>query len=202
MQDILDAYEAAATPAFIATYDALPTETIYEHVIDLFPQCGVYIADIGAGTGRDAAWFADRGHTVLAVEPVRELRKAGRQLHRSLSITWLDDRLPLLADARSRGPFGLVLLSGVWQHLAAVDQKTAMPTLAAMTISGGRLIMSLRHGSGAGGRRVFPIDPSKTVSIAQACGLQLIRRREAGSIQPGNQSMGVRWTWLAFEKVG
>jgi len=37
MQDTLDAYAAAATPAVIATYDGLPIEAIHEHVIDLFP---------------------------------------------------------------------------------------------------------------------------------------------------------------------
>lgn len=190
MQDILDAYAAAATPAFIATYDALPTEKIYEHVDDLFPQCTARIADIGAGTGRDAAWFADRGHQVLAVEPVRELREAGQQLHRSISITWLDDRLPDLTNAQSYHPFDLVLLGGAWQHLAALDQTIAMPNLAAMTAPGGRLIMSLRHGPGAGDRRVFPIDPNATVACAKACGLRLIRRR--GRRIPSKLATG-RW---------
>ncbi len=201
MQDILDAYAAAATPSFIATYESLPTEKVYEHVIDLFPQRAARILDVGAGTGRDAAWFADRENTVLAVEPVRALREAGRQLHRSLNIIWLDDRLPDLTIARSHSSFNLVLLGGVWQHLPEASQKTAMPNLAALTTPGGRLVMSLRHGPAAGNRRVFPIDPGATVASAERCGLLPIRCLEAASIQKGNLEMGVHWTWLAFEKV-
>ena len=201
MQDILDAYAHAATPAFIGTYEALSVEAIYAHVIDLFPRRAARVLDIGAGTGRDAAWFAARGHTVLAVEPVRPLREAGRQLHPSLRIDWLDDRLPQLAITPSHMPFDLVLLGGVWQHLSQADQTIAIPVLAALTAAGGRLVMSLRHGHAAGARRVFPIDPAATAATAARCGLRLIRSRAANSIQPANQDMGVHWTWLVFEKV-
>ncbi|BDA84394.1 hypothetical protein Sa4125_19360 [Aureimonas sp. SA4125] len=202
MQDILDAYAAATTPAFIAAYESLSTETIYKNVIDLFPAHVSRIVDVGAGTGRDAAWFAERGHSVLAIEPVSGLRDAGRQLHRSADISWLDDRFPDLAKARLEDPFDLVLLGGVWQHIADEDRKTAMRSIAAMTRPGGRLIMSLRHGPGAGARRVIAIDPESTVSDANACGLRVLRRCETGSIQPGNQALGVRWTWLALQMDG
>jgi hypothetical protein len=86
-RDILEGYAAAATPAFIAAYDRLSPESIYEHVIDLLPGRRAKVADIGAGTGRDAAWFACQGHYVFAAEPVREFREAGRALHCSENIT-------------------------------------------------------------------------------------------------------------------
>lgn len=201
MQNILDAYAAAANPAFIATYDDLPIEQIYAHVIDLFPQHPVQILDIGAGTGRDAAWFALRGHHVRAVEPVRELREAGQRMHPSDNIIWLDDRLPELTRLRRCAPFDFVLLGGVWQHLTDKARTIATPILAGLTARGGRLAMSLRHGEGVGGRHTFPIDTDATIAGAEACGLQLLRRREAASIQPGNKAMGVSWTWLVFEKA-
>lgn len=81
MQDILEGYATAATANFIAAYEGLSPEGVYEHVIDFFPSRNSRVADIGAGTGRDAAWFAARGHDVLAVEPVREFREAGQALH-------------------------------------------------------------------------------------------------------------------------
>ncbi len=34
---------------------------------------------IDAGAGRDADWFAGRGHRVTAVEPVETLRMAGER---------------------------------------------------------------------------------------------------------------------------
>src|SRR3546814_3364369 len=97
MQDILEGYATAATAAFVTAYDGLSPERIYEHVNDLLPSRNAKVADVGAGTGRDAAWFAGKGHDVLAIEPVRELREAGRALHTAGNIKWLDDRLPHLA---------------------------------------------------------------------------------------------------------
>lgn len=105
-----------ATPDFIAAHDALSPERIYEHVIDILPGSGTRAADIGAGTGRDAAWLAVRGQNVVAVEPVRELREAARKLHRSEGIAWVDDRLPSLKGVQSYRPFDLIILSAVWQH--------------------------------------------------------------------------------------
>jgi SAM-dependent methyltransferase len=201
MQDILEGYAAAATPSFVAAYDALSPELIYEHVIDLFAEREAKVADIGAGTGRDAAWFADKGHEVLAVEPVRELREAGRELHRSERISWLDDRLPHLTEVRPDSSFDLVTLCAVWQHISNNDRPLALHRLATIMAPGGLLVMSLRHGPGGEGRRVFPVSPEATLEIAQALGLRLIRRREAASVQDGNRAMGVSWTWLAFEKV-
>ena len=201
MQDVLKGYATAATAEFIAAYDGLSPESIYEHVIDLFPRHNAKVADIGAGTGRDAAWFAYKGHEVLAVEPVRELREAGQALHTAANIKWLDDRLPHLSAALTCGAFDLVTLSAVWQHLTDEDRAIAMPRLAAMIAPSGMLILSLRHGPGAASRRVFPVSSDTTIERALACGFRLLRRQDANSVQAGNQAMGVSWTWLAFEKV-
>ena len=201
MQDILDGYAAAATPSFVAAYEALSPDRIYQDVFDLLPKRPARIADVGAGTGRDAAWFADKGHEVLAIEPVSQLREPGRRLHRSDRITWVDDRLPHLTKAQLYGFFDLVVACGVWQHVPDVDRPSAMASLATVTAPGGLLIMSLRHGPGGQGRPVFPVSPDATIEVARDRGLLLIRRREADSIQPGNRAMGVVWTWLAFAKV-
>lgn len=201
MQDVLEGYAAVATADLIAAYDGLSPASIYQHVIDLLPKRCIKIADIGAGTGRDAAWFAAMGHDILAIEPVRELREAGQKLHPAANIKWLDDRLPHLGAVPTGGSFGLVTLCAVWQHLTDEDRAIALPRLATKIARGGILIMSLRHGPGAKGRRVFPVSSDMTIEMAYACGLHLLRSRDADSVQKGNQAMGVSWTWLAFEKV-
>src|SRR3954464_8881282 len=96
MTRILEGYAASATPELIARYDAIPVGDIYAPVLDLFPIRPSRIADIGAGTGRDSAWLAGLGHSLLAVEPVDELRRAGLALHDSPAIDWLNDTLPVL----------------------------------------------------------------------------------------------------------
>jgi protein-L-isoaspartate O-methyltransferase len=39
------------------------------------------VLDVGAGSGRDAAWFAARGHDVVAVEPTSAMRSEGQHRH-------------------------------------------------------------------------------------------------------------------------
>ncbi|MGQ3210166.1 MAG: class I SAM-dependent methyltransferase [Shinella sp.] len=200
MNDILDGYAAAATPELIERYEAFDPAALYAPVLDLLPQTPGRVADIGTGTGRDAAWFAGQGHRVLAVEPVRALREAGMARHGDKGLTWLNDTLPELAATRQHGPFDLVTLNGVWQHIDDAARAIALPVLAGMLAPGGRLVLALRHGAGAAGRPAFPICDDDTIAAAAGCGLALLRCREAGSHQAANRALGVRWTWMVFER--
>lgn len=201
MDDVVADYAAAATPELIAGYDALSPEQIYAPVRDFLPRESARIADIGAGTGRDAAWFAAQGHAVLAVEPVREFRAAGAALHGD-RIAWLDDRLPDLTALQSRGPFDLLLLCAVWHHLDTAGRARAMPSLARVTAPGGRLILSLRHDPDAPGRGTWPAPPEATIDLACGAGFDLTFQAETGSVHPESQARGVRWTWLVLTKEG
>lgn len=116
MDDVFS-ISASAAPTLIARFEAIFPQRMFAPVLNLLPVPPARIADVGAGTGRDAAWFADRGHAVLAVEPVAELREAGRALHSSPRLVWMDDRLPNLATVRTHGRFDLVTLCAVWHHL-------------------------------------------------------------------------------------
>ena len=199
MDDVLADYAATATPALIAGYDALPPEQIYASVLDLLPDPPARVADIGAGTGRDAAWLAGQGHRVLAVEPVRAFREAGAALHGE-RIEWLDDRLPELAGTARHGPFDLVLLCAVWHHLDTPDRVGTMASLAQIAAPGGRLILSLRHDPGPLGPYSFAAPPDAAIDLARVAGFDLLRRTETGSVHPESQARGVRWTWLALSR--
>ncbi|CAB3808383.1 hypothetical protein LMG28614_06787 [Paraburkholderia ultramafica] len=50
-------------------------------ILHLIPDVPSSILDIGSGVGVDAAAFAAMGHSVVAVEPVDELRAAGINLY-------------------------------------------------------------------------------------------------------------------------
>lgn len=195
----VDGYAADAED-LVARYEAISFDELYGHVAHHFPVRPGRVIDIGAGTGRDAARFAEMGHAVLAVEPVAGFRQAGQLLHPSARITWLDDSLPDLARVHARGgQFDLVLISGVWQHLDRHERDRAMPRLRELLSTGGVMIVSLRHGPGAPSRPCHPVSPDDTIASAVANGLRLTFRQEAESIQPQNRAAGVRWTWLAFE---
>lgn len=201
IEEVLSGYAAEANADLVARYDALEPDRIYAQVRDLFPAPGARIADIGAGTGRDAAWLAKMGYLVSAVEPVREFREAGQKLHPSEAIEWLDDRLPDLATLCTLAPFDAVILCAVWHHLDESDRAQAWPNIAAATASGGRLIMSLRHEPGTPDRQTFPVSADRTIEAASHFGFHLARRREAESVSSESRALGVRWTWLVFDKA-
>lgn len=195
--DVIQGY-ATASSEWIAHVEAVPSDQLFLPVADLLPTSPSRIVEIGAGTGRDAAWLASKGHTVVAVEPVAELRRAGMTLHKSSNITWLDDRLPDLRRFPKKDRFDWVLLIAVWQHLDEEQRSVAIRRLANLTASGGMLIMSLRHGPGAPSRPVHPVRPEDTIKAAREIGFKLVRERRAESVQAQNRAAGVHWTWVAF----
>src|SRR3546814_10754539 len=145
MNNVLSGYVSASaelTPRF----EAISTADLFAPVRERLPTMATRVVDIGAGTGRDAAWFAGNGHQVLAVEPVQELRAAGIALHKDVRITWLDDRLPELSAVMQEPRFDLVILSAVWQHLDEDDRAVAIRHLGKMTSHGGLLLLSFRQG--------------------------------------------------------
>ena len=105
----------------------------------LFPTAPSRVIDIGAGTGRDAAGFAELGHAVTAVEPTPELRAEAQRLHPQ-SRDHLDRRFA----ARSRPActrwvqrYDVVMLTAVWMHLDPAQRERAMARVAPLVRPGG-----------------------------------------------------------------
>lgn len=168
----------------------------------LLPTKPCRVVDIGAGIGVDASAFAAMGHSVVAVEPVREFRQAGMALHPSPGIQWLDDHLPELAVLLGRGgTFDTVMLTAVWMHLDEVQRRHAMPRIAALMSDSGIMIMSLRHGPVPPGRRMYEVSGEETMRLAAAQGLRPVLNLRTPSLQDVNRRLGVFWTRLAFAKA-
>lgn len=197
--DVLQGYAEDAQD-LIPRFEALSSENVLATVRDLLPKPPSRVLDVGAGTGRDAAWLARQGHEVTAAEPVEALRRAGMALHRLSNLSWTDDRLPDLPGlVRSARRYDLILLVAVWQHLRAEQHEAAIATLASLLAPGGRLILSLRHGPGAPRRPCYPASPGQIIRAAADARLDLTARRESASIQQKNRDAGVTWTWLCFD---
>ena len=194
--DTLEFY-AKHSERFAARYESLDPEVIHTPWKDLLPPpCRVL--DAGAGTGRDAAWLAEEGYRVVAMEPVAAFRDFGTTHHPHPNIRWIDNRLPSCAAVRRLGQrFGVILAGGVWMHLAAQDQPVAMSYLAGLLGRGGRLVITLRHGPATDGRRIRPVAGKDVVRQAAAAELALIR--DAGS-QDAFSRADVSWQALVFEK--
>ena len=186
----------------IRAFEAISSPELLSPVSDFIPNSKCRVIEVGAGTGRDAAWLASKGHDVLAVEPVVELREAGKSLHPSPKVKWLDDSLPLLECVLKRKDiFDLALLISVWQHVRKEDKLAALKSLRSVLNNGANLIISVRNGPGAIKRKCYPISANETVELAQLCGFKLLLSRNAESVQSSNKKAKVTWTWLVFTTV-
>jgi SAM-dependent methyltransferase len=183
-------------------YEAIPAADAHRASLHLIPTAPSRVLDIGAGTGRDAAWLAAMGHRVVAVEPTAAMRVPAMALHPSPRIEWLDDSLPDLAVLRRRGEtFDLIMLTAVWMHLDEAQRQCAMPNLAALLRAGGVMIMKIRRGPVPPGRRMFEISAEETIRLAQAQNLHPVLNICTESNQEQNRNAGVSWINLAFVKV-
>jgi SAM-dependent methyltransferase len=183
-------------------YESIAAADAHRAVRHLFPPTPASVLDIGSGTGRDAAWFADMGHRVVAVEPTDAMRIPAMALHPSPRIEWLNDSLPELAALRARGDtFDLVMLTAVWMHLDEAQRRQAMPNLASLVSDGGVIIMKLRYGPVPAGRRMFAVSAEETIELGLTQNLHPVLNVPAEAGLQRNRWAGVTWINLAFVKT-
>ncbi len=182
----------------VIQYESISFVEKHRAVLHLLPDAPCDVLDIGAGTGADAAWFADAGHRAVAVEPTAELRNPGMSLHSASSIEWVDDCLPDLSKLSQGRMFDLVMITAVWMHLDENERATAMPKVASLLRSSGVLTMSLRHGPNARGRRTFDVSAEETVQLASKYGLRCTLNVRTESARQFNRLAGITWSRLAF----
>ena len=183
-------------------YESYTFERTHAALQAFIPPPPAHVLDIGAGTGRDAAWFADAGYAVVAIEPSDVMRERAMALHPSPDIEWIDDSLPGLTSLADRaGAFDLIQLSAVWMHLDADERAIAMPKLAALLKPGGRLILLVRHGPVPPGRCMFEVPEAETLALAEAAGLTCLLSERRAAAGEANRKAGVSWMNYAFEKA-
>ena len=130
---------------------------------------GKLALDIGAGTARDAAWFAGIGYQVVAAEPAAGMRRVAVARHGNLGVRWIDDALPGLERTHALGlSFDLILLSPV---------------------------MTPRNGPAAPGMEMHPTSTTEVEGLARSYGLEVLR--VAPSPDQGGRP-GVTWAAMAM----
>jgi len=159
---------------FTEAYEAFSFEEIHRDAMPYLPTTPGLALDVGAGSGRDAAWFARQGWEVVAVEPAAAFRLQAASLHPDPRIRWVDDRLPALAGVHRLGlAFDLVWLSGVWQHIPPEERGRAMRKLATLLKPGGRMVLTLRHGPAPDDRPMWPVTAHEVERLGLDFGLTL-----------------------------
>ncbi len=191
---------ASQAPLLLEQYESFSFEDSHAALIDYLPQQSSKILDIGSGTGRDAAWFDEKGHDVVAAEPTNEMREGAARLHPSPTIRWVDDSLPDLEKIKNLNTqFDFIFVSAVWMHLDTYQREAAMYSVAKLLSKGARLFISLRHGSVPKGRRTFAVSAEETINLALRYKLVPLYNKRTESILAENRATGVWWTKLIFE---
>ena len=196
MIDPVRGYDEGAD-ALAARYEQFRAEDVHAAFMDLLPAGADRLAlDIGAGSGRDAAWLCQLGFEVVAVEPVRRMREAAQAVHTSQPIRWLDDWLPALSTTHGLGlAFDVILLSGVLMHVPVDERPRAFHKVATLLKPGGLLLMSVRDGAGTPDRPMWPVATSEIESFARSHGLAIVKVVARRDLQ-GRPN--VHWTCYAL----
>lgn len=188
-------YDAHAAH-LVRRYELVNPAKLYGWLSGLLSEAPGTVLDLGAGSGRDAAWFAAHGHDVVAVEPSAGMRSEAQHRHPNPRVRWLDDHLPELNQTGQLGiSFDLVLLSAVWQHVPATQRERAFRKLARLVKSGGLLVISLRAGPSPPDSRMYPVSLDEVERLARNHGFSVEKVHQAAD-QQGRAE--VSWTWVAL----
>ena len=107
-------YTDANAPKLFAEYSRLRFEDVHAPLLCHLDASCTSVLDIGAGSGRDACWFARKGSKVVAVEPSSQLRGLGEKGSIGLNVEWYPNFATELRPEMFGGrKFDVVLLSAV-----------------------------------------------------------------------------------------
>ncbi|WJG08084.1 class I SAM-dependent methyltransferase [Aliiglaciecola sp. LCG003] len=164
-------YYSKQAESLSAQYDNVSFTDVHSDWLTHLPDKG-WALDVGAGSGRDAAFLADKGLSVVAVEPAEGMRSLAREKHSNLNIHWLDDTLPELQKVFAlQIKFDLILLSAVWMHIAPSNRERAFRKLSTLLKPNGKLVISLRHGECHDERVMYEVSTSEQAQLASKFGL-------------------------------
>ncbi|MDW7996350.1 MAG: class I SAM-dependent methyltransferase [Bacteroidota bacterium] len=99
------------------------------------------IVEVGAGTGRVAAWLAHRGFSVIAVEPSAAMRRLGQQRTLGVPIQWVAAHAYMLPFADSSQ--SAVLFFATLEFIA--EPQRALREAVRVLQPSGTLIVGLLH---------------------------------------------------------
>lgn len=179
----LSAYDRAAA-AFATDWHTQPPPTDLHAVVRRFFTPGP-TADIGCGSGRDAAWLDANGFPTQGYDASEGLLTEARRLHPD--IPFRHATLPGL-DGIGDGTFTNVLCETVIMHLPPDDITPSIERLLAILIQGGTLYLSWRVTEGADRRdehcRLYAaFDPDRVLRALAST--EILLDEQVGSLSSG-----------------
>ena len=178
-------------------YESVSFESAYPYLAKKLGAAArpLHVLDIGAGTGRDAAWIADHGHNMVAVEPSQSMLNVAQKFHAKSNVAWVQDRLPdLSATAFATGFFDIILLNAVWMHIAPQDRDAALARIKSLLRPSGSVFATMRLGPINEERGTYQISAPEFVADAHAAGFTVVPRGDFPDLLGRPQV-----SWKAFE---
>ena len=193
----LTRYVDAAGRALAERYESLDPDALHAWFADHLPPPPAAVLDVGAGSGRDAAWFAEKGYEVVAVDPSATMLAEARRRHPTPRVSWIRDGLPSLNRVVGRGlSYDVILLNAVWMHVHPDERQRAFRKLISLVKPSGLIIFALRVGGNDADDGMFPSSAAEIESLA---------RRHGAVALPWNTTpdsfgrRGIRWEQVALQ---
>lgn len=180
-------------------YESIDPQIVHSLLQPYLPALSGRALDIGAGSGRDAAWLAGLGMEVVAVEPANMLRERAQDIHGSENISWMDGALPDLPLGPSFDEaFDLVLISAVMMFVEKHKWREAVHKIKPLIKSGGILVASLLLGSAKPERGILEVTHEDVDEFIGWFGWDVIER----AVKPDLLGRaGVNWEYIVLRKA-
>lgn len=201
----MDAQTAAAyerdAGRYAAGFEGLaPADLPYLALAATFFRAGETVADIGCGSGRDAAWLQAQGYAVTAYDSSAAMLAEAHRLHPGLQLA--QATLPDLAEIPAGVRYRNILCSAVLMHLPAEQPLAAVFRLAELLAPGGRLVLTYRYSRldttrESDGRLFTSILPGRLELMLGSAGLSVL----LADSQPDGRRPGIRWQAVVAEKA-
>jgi len=179
-------------------YDDLTFEQVHREWLQFLPQEGA-VLDIGAGSGRDARYFASKGLTTYAVEPASDLLEKAKNHSSSKKIQWFQDQLPTISSIfELERQFNLILLSAVWMHLSQSEREESIANTKKLLKDSGIIVLTLRYGNFSDGRTSYKVSEEDIKALAYVNRLDVAYLSELENDQLGRSD--VAWQTVVLRK--
>lgn len=178
-----------------ARYESVDASRVNDWLREFLPSKPAAVLDVGAGSGRDAAWLASLGHDVVAVEPHRIMREEINRWHPEKPFKLIADRLPELRKTfRSGLSFDFILANAVWMFIAPTRRERAFRKLVTLLEPRGVIALTLREGPLDASRGMCPVSVQEVEQLARRHGAFVERVSEGHDIFGRS---GITWKRIA-----